>query len=246
MLGTKSWYHFHSMMKYKGYIGQVEYDSEAKLFHGEVIGLKDTINMIIAVGSQNRVKVEAVKEAIAECTLLAQAEVVSFAASSGVTEQPVSLEEIIQGAKNRAYNAFAECQSCTYSFGLESGLFKAPGTMTGFLEASICSIFDGTNHHIGLSCGFEVPPAILELVLTKNLNLSEACHKAGITEHIHLGSQEGLIGLLTNGKIDRKQYTKQSIITALIQIEHSAWYKKINNTAAEKVYTVHSSEQGQD
>ena len=30
-------------MKYKGYIGQVEYDAEAKLFHGEVIGLKDTI-----------------------------------------------------------------------------------------------------------------------------------------------------------------------------------------------------------
>lgn len=31
------------MMKYKGYIGKVEYDSDAKLFHGEVIGLKDTI-----------------------------------------------------------------------------------------------------------------------------------------------------------------------------------------------------------
>lgn len=31
------------MMKYKGYIGQVEYDADAKLFHGEVIGLKDTI-----------------------------------------------------------------------------------------------------------------------------------------------------------------------------------------------------------
>ena len=31
------------MMKYKGYIGKVEYDSDAKLFHGEVVGLKDTI-----------------------------------------------------------------------------------------------------------------------------------------------------------------------------------------------------------
>lgn len=31
------------MMKYKGYMGQVEYDAEAKLFHGEVIGLKDVI-----------------------------------------------------------------------------------------------------------------------------------------------------------------------------------------------------------
>ncbi len=30
-------------MKYKGYIGQVAYDDEAKIFHGEVIGLKDVI-----------------------------------------------------------------------------------------------------------------------------------------------------------------------------------------------------------
>ena len=31
------------MMKYKEYIGKVEYDYEAKLFHGEVVGLKDII-----------------------------------------------------------------------------------------------------------------------------------------------------------------------------------------------------------
>lgn len=30
-------------MKYKGYIGQVSYDEDAKIFHGEVIGLKDVI-----------------------------------------------------------------------------------------------------------------------------------------------------------------------------------------------------------
>jgi predicted HicB family RNase H-like nuclease len=31
------------MMKYKGYIGHVEYDDEAKIFHGEVVGLSDII-----------------------------------------------------------------------------------------------------------------------------------------------------------------------------------------------------------
>ncbi|HEV2917067.1 MAG TPA: type II toxin-antitoxin system HicB family antitoxin [Candidatus Babeliales bacterium] len=31
------------MMQYKGYIGNVTYDAEAKIFHGEVIGLKDII-----------------------------------------------------------------------------------------------------------------------------------------------------------------------------------------------------------
>lgn len=30
-------------MKYKGYHGQVNYDEDAKLFHGEVVGLRDVI-----------------------------------------------------------------------------------------------------------------------------------------------------------------------------------------------------------
>ena len=32
-----------NMMEYKGYIGIVEYDSEAKLFHGDVINTRDVI-----------------------------------------------------------------------------------------------------------------------------------------------------------------------------------------------------------
>lgn len=31
------------MINYKGYFGQVSYDDTARIFHGEVIGLKDTI-----------------------------------------------------------------------------------------------------------------------------------------------------------------------------------------------------------
>lgn len=31
------------MMQYKGYTGHVEYDDDAKIFHGEVVGLKDVI-----------------------------------------------------------------------------------------------------------------------------------------------------------------------------------------------------------
>ena len=30
-------------MKYKGYTGHVEYDDEAKIFHGEVLGIKDVV-----------------------------------------------------------------------------------------------------------------------------------------------------------------------------------------------------------
>ena len=31
------------MMKYKGYAGQVEYDDKARLFHGEVINVRNIV-----------------------------------------------------------------------------------------------------------------------------------------------------------------------------------------------------------
>jgi predicted HicB family RNase H-like nuclease len=40
-IGVKKWY--HSGMKYKDYVGHVIYDGEAKIFHGEVMGLRDVI-----------------------------------------------------------------------------------------------------------------------------------------------------------------------------------------------------------
>jgi predicted HicB family RNase H-like nuclease len=34
---------YKTMMQYKGYSGKVEYDDDAEIFHGEVIGLRDVI-----------------------------------------------------------------------------------------------------------------------------------------------------------------------------------------------------------
>ena len=31
------------MMEYKGYVGKIEFDDEAELFHGEVIGIRDVV-----------------------------------------------------------------------------------------------------------------------------------------------------------------------------------------------------------
>jgi inosine/xanthosine triphosphatase len=180
--------------------------------------------MTIALGSTNPVKIGALEEVVRDYPDLAHAAVISYAVSSDVSEQPLSLEEMIRGAKTRAKKAFHASGKASYGFGIESGLFAAPGAQSGFLEASICAIYDGMNHFIGLSCGFEVPPQILELVLQKKMDLSQACHEAGVTSDPKLGAGEGLIGILTKGRIDRKKYTKQCITTALIQLENARFY----------------------
>jgi inosine/xanthosine triphosphatase len=180
--------------------------------------------MTLAIGSTNRVKIEALEEVLKEYPDLAGATVISCVVPSEISEQPLSLEEIIRGAKNRAKNAFTASSGATYAFGIESGLFPAPGTQSGYLEASICAIYDGSCHYIGLSCGFEVPEQILNLVLQEKMDLSQACHHSGVTSDPKLGSGEGLIGILTKGRINRKAYTKQCIMTALVQLENSRFY----------------------
>lgn len=181
--------------------------------------------MIIAIGTTNPVKIQAVEETIQDYPILAHSKIHSFSVSSDVSDQPLSIEETIQGAKNRARKAFEVCPSCRYSFGIESGLFEANGTQTGFLESTICCIYDGINYHIGLSCGFEVPPQILQLVLEEKRDLGQACYESGITTNAKLGAAEGLVGILSKGRLTRKFYTIQSVITALIQIENHSWYQ---------------------
>jgi inosine/xanthosine triphosphatase len=183
--------------------------------------------MIIAVGSTNQAKVCAVKEVLLDSIRFSQAKVISLSVGSDVSDQPLSLQETIQGAKNRAKNAFNQCD-CQYSFGIESGLMEACETSSGYLHISACSIYDGIHYSIGLSTGFEVPPQILELVLNKKMDLSQACLHSGISNNTKIGSTEGLIGILTKGKVDRKEYSKQCVITAVLQLENEEWY--ISNT----------------
>lgn len=186
--------------------------------------------MIIAVGSTNQVKILAVQEVVKNYPHLASSIIEPFSVSSEVCEQPLSLDETIQGAKNRAKNAFVLCDPCSFSIGIESGLCKATGTRSGFLHICACCIFDGTHNYTGLSTGFEVPPLILDLMISQKMDLSQASFLCGITNNVNIGAAEGLIGILTKGRVDRKEYTKQCVTTAFIQLENHQWYtQKMTN-----------------
>lgn len=179
--------------------------------------------MKIAIGSTNQIKVNALKELLPEYPLLAGAEVFSVNASSDVSEQPKSIGETVRGARNRAIGAFV---GYDLSFGIESGLIEVPDTKTGMMDVCVCVIFDGKEHHVGLSSAFECPPKVMELVHNEGLDLNQAFHKAGLTDNPKLGSAEGAVGLLTKGRVPRIAYTKQAIIMAMIHLENAEFYKK--------------------
>ncbi len=178
----------------------------------------------IAVGSTNRVKVEAVEELFKEWGVEVL-EITSLATASGVRDQPLTLEETLSGAKNRAIAAYHSLKQKGLGIGIESGLMPAPGSTTGYLEATVCCFFDGEHLATGLSCGFEVPSHVLDLVLEKGMDLGQACYAQNIGGEPGLGSREGLVGLVTGGRIPRKNYTKQAVAMALGQWLHPDWYR---------------------
>lgn len=174
--------------------------------------------MKIHIGSKNKVKVDAIRELLQDYSHLSNAEIRSFEVSSGVADQPKSLEETVQGAMNRAQEVLHDG---TYGFGIESGLMEVPGTKSGFMDVCVCAIYDGKEYHLGLSSAWEAPKKVMEHMLNDGLNMNDAAHKAGLTDNPQLGSSEGLVGIMTKGRLDRKAYTKEAIRTALIHLDHA-------------------------
>src|SRR3989344_4803137 len=173
--------------------------------------------MIINVGSKNKVKVGAVEEILKDYTHLARAKISGVDVDSGVSAQPKSFEETIQGAINRAKDSFKDCD---YSIGLESGLMNVPHSKSGYMDVCVCAIYDGKEFHIGLSSAWEFPDKrITDFIIKDGMNTTEAINKAGLANNPEIGSQEGAIGMLTKGRMDRKEYTKQALRTALIHLE---------------------------
>lgn len=173
--------------------------------------------MKIIVGSKNQAKINAVSEILHEYPHLTDAEVSGAEAPSGVPDQPKSLEETVRGAKNRAKAIF---NGGDYSIGIESGLMHVPGSKSGYMDVCVCAIYDGTEFHIGLSSAWEFPDvSTTDLMIKEGLDMSQAINKAGMTKNPQIGSAEGAIGILTKGRMDRKEYTKQALRTALIHLE---------------------------
>ncbi|MFH1054250.1 MAG: inosine/xanthosine triphosphatase [Candidatus Woesearchaeota archaeon] len=177
--------------------------------------------MIIKIGSNNPNKVDALKEALNDYDFISDPEVTGVEVPTKVSDQPKSLAETMQGAMNRAKGAF---QDCELSFGIEDGIVEIPNTKSGYMNACICAIYDGKQFHLGLGSMFEYPPEAIKIVLSEDVDLNNAVHRMNMTDNPRVGHSEGIISLLTKGIVDRKEYTKQAIRTAMIHLQNKDLY----------------------
>ena len=174
--------------------------------------------MKVNVGSKNPAKIKGVKEAF---SLYFQDLIIKgIDVDSEVNPQPKKLEEITQGAINRAIKCFNDCN---YSVGIESGIFPDEKALTGYTCVSRCVIYNGKEIvGIGLSPGFEHLPEIIERVLNEKSEIGQVSDD--IINEKNLNQKLGGVGILSKGKYIRKDLIKAGTIMALLPIINQEHY----------------------
>ena len=173
--------------------------------------------MKIGIGSKNKTKINAVLDLLRDYPMFKNAEISGVDVKVDQFGHPKSLDETVAGAVDRARQAYVNND---YGFGIESGLMKVPQTKTGYMEVAVCAIYDGKQIHMGLSQAYEWPKKVLDQILIKGLDGSQAMKATGLTYHEKLGEHEGFVGIFTKSRTNRTEFNKGAIVMALMHLEN--------------------------
>ena len=160
----------------------------------------------IALGTTNQAKRSAV-------ILATNIEPICVKVPSGVSDQPLSEEETIQGAITRAKGAFEIVAGAQIGLGLEGGLmFDSQYTNQWYLH-SICAAWNGNKLFLGKGLYFPLPLYVGERITNEGLELRHLIDELGGVKNSN--HKEGAYGLFTNGRITRANVFKEAVIAAL-------------------------------
>lgn len=174
----------------------------------------------IHVGTTNDSKLRAVRKAcenyFERIHYIPGYVVAGFKCESSVPDQPLTENDCLTGAENRALRAYTT--ECDFSIGIESGCRTIRDGLT--VEATYIAIWDGTRFYYGISPAWQVSTAMKKL-LDEGLDLSQVAVKLGMTTSGTIGSEIGIVGLVTKSPVSdymitREEYTKQGIEFALV------------------------------
>lgn len=151
--------------------------------------------MRVAIGSKNPAKITAVEEAFKENTY----EIIAVDANSGVSEQPMSDEETIKGAINRAIEAAAKGEA-SIGVGLEGGVQQTPFGLVlcnwGALAAK------GMKPIIAGGARLPLPEEIAQKLMS-GAELGPVMDEYAKKQNVR--KNEGAVGIFTNGQMNRSE-----------------------------------------
>lgn len=171
--------------------------------------------MIVALGSTNGPKAEAVRLALTAIWPDRSFELRSHRIPSGVSEQPLDTDETILGAQNRARGALAAEPTADLAVGIEGGLCPSP---VGMMESTwVCIISPNGREGYGTSLRMPLPPSFQEHIDSGG-DLTEAADAAFGTTNT--GEGGGFFGSMTNGAITRASAYRDAVCAALAPHVH--------------------------
>ena len=183
------------------------------------------------VGSVNAPKIDAVRAALAPYA--AGARVEGIAVPSDVPEQPVGLEEIVRGARNRAVRAaLAGGSSCDLGVGIEDGLLDLSDLGTPGLDhvnIGCAAVTDGRRTSVGFSSAFPYPPQCSVRAIRDRKPIGELfdslwAETKGERAAVPSARTSGNIGKLTLGVLPRSDYARHAVLCALVSFLHPDLY----------------------
>lgn len=189
--------------------------------------------MKIIVGSKNPVKVGAVEEAFRK--YFQGCEVVSVDVASGVSSQPMSERETMNGARARAYAALESDKDADYGVGIEGGVLEHGGKGRLFECAWVCVVrksqiindkFSNEDEGLGGGLYFELPDKIA-IKIKAGGELGPIMNE--LTGEDNVKQKMGAIGIFSKGKLDRKQAYVQIVLSALIKFVSPEWFESCDN-----------------
>lgn len=173
----------------------------------------------IVVASQNPVKIQAVLHGFRRMFLDQEFDVQTISAPSGVSSQPRSNAETLQGAQNRAAEAARRLPRADFWVGIEGGVEDAEeAEMAAFAWVVVCAAHQVGRGRTGT---FYLPPAVRELV-RQGKELGEADDL--VFGRNNSKQENGAVGLLTGDVIDRAQLYEHAVVLALIPFKNPGLY----------------------
>jgi non-canonical (house-cleaning) NTP pyrophosphatase len=178
----------------------------------------------VIVGSLNPGKIKAVHDFLIQDRRTRPAGLISsvegFAVDSEVSKQPKSLREMTIGAINRANNARFFTSEGNICIGIESGIYtiRQVGGEDLIFDSTCCAVSVPYRPavYLGYSSAWQVPRDIAAMILNEGLEMDEAFVACGYTKDPHIGRTVGAIGLVSDGRETREQYTQAALAAALL------------------------------
>ncbi|MEW6505758.1 MAG: inosine/xanthosine triphosphatase [Chloroflexota bacterium] len=172
----------------------------------------------VVVASHNPVKMEAVRSGFERMFPQTEIEVQAVNVPSGVSHQPMSDAETLQGALNRAGAARLAVPRADFWAGVEGGVEQQKDGLSAFAWVVILS---PDRCGKARSATFDLPPALAEMI-QQGVELGEADDR--LFGRQNSKQQNGAVGLLTGDVIDRARYYEQAVVLALIPFKNPHLY----------------------